>query len=116
MIPGVGKISKNGPFGNRARGFAYVSAFKSFSLSEGGYTHMICKVCHREFIPKKPNQEYCNGICRRRMELYRKRWDMHLAYIELAELAATNQNNPQWVRDMRAEWAKNARKNLKPRP
>lgn len=76
----------------------------------------ICKICHKEFIPKKVNQNYCDGVCRRRMELLRRRWDLHLSYIKRAELAAANPENPQWVRDMRAEWARNARKNLRPRP
>jgi hypothetical protein len=77
---------------------------------------MICKVCGAEFIPKKANQSYCNGICRRRMEILRKRWDLHLAYIELAEKAASCPTNPESVRKKGAEWAKRARATLKERP
>jgi hypothetical protein len=77
---------------------------------------MICKVCGAEFIPKKANQSYCNGICRRKMELRRKRWDMHLCYIELAEKAANCTANPESVRKMRAEWAKRARAKIGERP
>ena len=77
---------------------------------------MVCKICGTEFIPKKANQSYCNGICRRRMEILRKRWDMHFAYIELAEKAATCPANPESVRKMRGEWAKRARAKIGERP
>lgn len=77
---------------------------------------MVCKICGAEFIPKKANQSYCNGICRRKMELLRKRWDMHLAYIELAEKAANCTANTEFVRRSRGEWAKKQRENLKERP
>ncbi len=77
---------------------------------------MICKVCHREFTPKRTTQEYCNGICRRRMELYRKRWDMHLAYIENAERNAADPNVPKYWREHYAEYAKKQRAELTKRP
>ncbi len=50
------------------------------------------------------------------MEILRKRWDMNLAYIELAEKAATCPANPESVRKMRGEWAKRERATLKERP
>jgi len=77
---------------------------------------MICKVCRREFAPKKANQHYCDGICRRRMEAQRKRYDMHLAYIERAELIASNPENSELSRKHWAEFARQARAKLPERP
>jgi hypothetical protein len=77
---------------------------------------LICKVCAKEFTPTKKNQLYCDGICRRRIELKRKRHDMMLAYIRRAELAAKNPQNSAFGQEYWGNWSNEAKEKLKERP
>lgn len=77
---------------------------------------MICKVCGQDFQPIKGNQRYCGVLCRKKIEVWRKQWDLWYAYVKRGELAANNPENPPHRRQEWARWAVQRRLEIGERP
>lgn len=77
---------------------------------------MFCRVCKREFSPKKANQQYCGPHCRRKIEVKRRRWDYRNEYISQVQKfcdkpTTSDEQKKRWL-----PWVKAAKENLGARP